>query len=171
MKGFIQSIFLALFLLSCSRPTKLKVGDAAPDFSSKDQDGKVVTLSSFKGKKVILYFYPKDNTPGCTKEACNLRDNYDLLQKDGYTVLGVSSDDEASHRTFKSQFNLPFTLIADVDRSIHDKYGTWVEKERGGEKFMGTSRVTFIIDEKGFISEIIDNVNPGIHSMQILKEF
>ncbi|MBO9701897.1 MAG: thioredoxin-dependent thiol peroxidase [Sporocytophaga sp.] len=171
MKGFIQSVFLTLFLLSCSRPTKLKVGDVAPDFTSKDQDGKIVTLSSFKGKKVILYFYPKDNTPGCTKEACNFRDNYELLQKDGYTVLGVSSDDEASHRIFKNQFRLPFTLIADVDKSIHEKYGTWVEKERGGEKFMGTSRVTFIIDENGLISEIIDEVIPSAHTEQIRKEF
>lgn len=171
MKGIIQSIFLALFLLSCSRPTKLKVGDTAPDFSAKDQDGKVVALSSFKGKKVILYFYPKDNTPGCTKEACNLRDNYELLQKDGYNILGISTDNEASHKIFKSQFSLPFNLIADVDKSIHEKYGTWVEKERGGEKFMGTSRVTFIIDEKGLISEIIDEVIPGAHTEQIRKEF
>ncbi|WP_081671025.1 thioredoxin-dependent thiol peroxidase [Sporocytophaga myxococcoides] len=171
MKGLIRSLIIVLFFVSCIRPTKLKVGDVAPDFTSKDQDGKVVTLSSLKGKKVILYFYPKDNTPGCTKEACNLRDNYELLQKEGYTVLGVSPDDEVSHRTFKNQFNLPFTLIADVDKSIHQKYGTWVEKERGGEKFMGTSRVTFIIDEKGFISEIIDEVVPGAHTEQIRKEF
>ncbi len=171
MKRFIKSIILALFLLSCSRPAKLKVGDAAPDFAGKDQDGKIVTLSSFKGKKVILYFYPKDNTPGCTKEACNLRDNYELLQKDGYTILGVSSDDEASHKVFKNQHALPFTLIADVDKSIHEKYDTWIEKERGGEKFMGTSRVTFIIDEKGFISEIIDDVIPDAHAEQIRKEF
>ncbi len=164
-------IILVIFFLSCSRPAKLKVGDTAPDFSGRDQDGKAVTLSAFKGKKVILYFYPKDNTPGCTKEACNLRDNYELLQKDGYTVLGVSPDDEASHQGFKSQFGLPFTLIADVDKSIHEKYGTWVEKERDGKKFMGTARVTFIIDEKGFISEIIDDVNPGAHTEQIRKEF
>ncbi|GAL87144.1 thiol peroxidase [Sporocytophaga myxococcoides] len=171
MKAFIQSIILALFLLSCSRPAKLKVGDAAPNFSGKDQDGKTVTLSSFKGKKVILYFYPKDNTPGCTKEACNLRDNYDLLQKEGYTVLGVSADDEASHKTFKRLHALPFTLIADVDKSIHEKYGTWVEKERDGKKLMGTSRITFIIDERGNISEIINDVTPGAHTEQIRKAF
>jgi peroxiredoxin Q/BCP len=170
MKAY-QLIIFFLFFLSCSRAAKLKVGDVAPDFSGRDQDGKTVTLSSYSGKKVILYFYPKDNTPGCTKEACNLRDNYELLQNNGYTVLGVSSDDEASHKIFKSQHSLPFTLIADVDKSIHEKYGTWVEKERDGKKFMGTSRVTFIIDEKGFINEIIDDVNPGAHTEQIRKEF
>jgi peroxiredoxin Q/BCP len=157
--------------MSCNKPAKLKVGDVAPDFTGRDQDGGEVSLSSFRGQKVILCFYPKDHTPGCTKEACNLRDNYDLLQKDGYTVIGVSPDDETSHKLFKVQYNLPFTLVADVDKSIHEKYGTWIEKERDGKKFMGTARTTFLINEKGFISEIIEDVNPAAHAEQIRKEF
>jgi thioredoxin-dependent peroxiredoxin len=147
----------------------LKAGDKAPDFTSKDQDGKPIKLSGFKGKKVVLYFYPKDNTPGCTAESCNLRDNYQLLQKQGFVVLGVSSDDEKSHRKFIEKYNLPFPLIADTDKTVHGKYGTWVEKSMYGRAYMGTARTTFVIDENGVITEVIDKVKTGDHTSQILK--
>ncbi len=147
----------------------LKVGDVAPDFSVNDQQGDPVKLSDFKGKKVVLYFYPKDNTPGCTAESCNLRDNYQALQKAGYEVLGVSKDDEKSHQKFIDKFDLPFTLLADTEKDIHEKYGTWVEKSMYGRKYMGTARVTFLIDEKGIIEEIIEKVKTKDHTAQILK--
>ncbi len=147
----------------------LKIGDAAPDFNVNDQHGKPVKLSDFAGKKVVLYFYPKDDTPGCTAEACSLRDNYNQLQKAGYVILGVSSDDEKSHQKFIKKFELPFALLADTDKQIHEKYGTWVEKSMYGRKYMGTSRVTFVIDEKGIISEIIEKVDTKDHASQILK--
>jgi peroxiredoxin Q/BCP len=149
--------------------TKLKVGDAAPDFTGKDQDGKQISLSDYRGKKVILYFYPKDNTPGCTAQACNLRDNKDALAKEGYEVLGVSTDDVASHKDFSSKYSLPFSLIADTDKTINEKYGVWVEKERDGKKFQGTARTTFVIDEKGVITNIIDKVETKDHASQVLK--
>jgi len=148
---------------------ELKVGDAAPDFSVNDQSGNLVKLSDFKGKKVVLYFYPKDNTPGCTAEACNLRDNYEALQKAGYEILGVSSDNEKSHQKFVDKFELPFTLLADTEKEIHEKYGTWVEKSMYGRKYMGTARVTFIIDKEGKIEEIIEKVKTKDHTAQILK--
>ena len=147
----------------------LKVGDSAPDFSVNDQDGNPVKLSDFKGKKVVLYFYPKDNTPGCTAESCNLRDNYEVLQKAGYEVLGVSKDNEKSHQKFINKFELPFTLLADVEKDIHEKYGTWVEKSMYGRKYMGTARVTFLIDAEGKIEEIIEKVKTKDHTSQILK--
>jgi thioredoxin-dependent peroxiredoxin len=163
---FCLAIFVTGTVLS---QTKLKTGDKAPDFTAKDQDGKQISLSDYKGKKVILYFYPKDNTPGCTAQACNLRDNKEVLEKEGYTVLGVSTDDEASHKDFSSKYSLPFSLVADTDKSINEKYGVWVEKERDGKKFMGTARTTFIIDENGMITKIIDKVETKDHSSQILK--
>ncbi len=147
----------------------LKVGDIAPDFNVNDQDGNPVTLSDLKGKKVVLYFYPKDNTPGCTAESCNLRDNYQALQAAGYEVLGVSTDNEKSHLKFIEKQNLPFRLLADVDKQIHNKYGTWAEKSMYGRKYMGTLRTTFIIDEKGQIEEIIEKVKTKDHTAQILK--
>lgn len=149
--------------------SKLVIGNKAPDFTGKDQDGKQITLSSYKGKKVILYFYPKDQTPGCTQEACNLRDNIGVLSEEGYEVLGVSTDDVASHKEFQEKYNLPFSLIADVDKSINQKYGVWIEKERDGKKYWGTARVTFIIDEHGTITNIIDKVDTKEHASQILK--
>lgn len=147
----------------------LQVGDAAPDFAVNDQSGSPVKLSDFKGKKVVLYFYPKDNTPGCTAEACNLRDNYQALLKAGYVVLGVSKDDEKSHQKFIDKFDLPFPLLADTELDIHEKYGTWVEKSMYGRKYMGTARSTFIIDENGKIEEIIMKVKTKDHTAQILK--
>lgn len=149
---------------------KLHTGDKAPDFKVKDQDGNDVILSAFKGKKVVLYFYPKDMTPGCTAEACNLRDNYKLLRKEGYEVLGVSTDNEKSHQKFIAKEKLPFRLLADTDRSLHEKYGTWIEKSMYGRKYMGTARVTFVINEDGRIEEIIEKVDTRGHASQILKK-
>ena len=146
---------------------KLKVGDKAPDFSAKDQDGKTITLKKFLGKRIVLYFYPKDDTPGCTAQACNLRDNYSQLLKEGYVVLGVSSDDEASHKAFQEKYSLPFSLVADTDKSINQAYGVWVEKEKEGVKYMGTARTTFVINEKGIIERIIDKVETEQHTQQI----
>lgn len=146
----------------------VKNGQLAPDFAGKDQDGNTVSLSQFKGKKVVLYFYPKDDTPGCTAEACSLRDNYDSLTQAGFTILGVSADDQQSHKDFKSKYNLPFTLIADTDKTIANKYGVWVEKERDGQKFMGMARTTFIIDEKGTVVGRIDKVDTKEHAKQVL---
>ena len=147
----------------------LKQGDKAPDFTVNDQNGNPVSLSDFKGKKVVLYFYPKDNTPGCTAQACDLRDHHDDLQKDGYEVLGVSSDSEKSHQKFIEKQNLPFTLLADTNKEIHEKYGTWVEKSMYGRKYMGTARVTFLINEEGKIEEVIEKVKTKEHASQILK--
>jgi peroxiredoxin Q/BCP len=149
---------------------KLQVGDKAPSFSAKDQDGNVVKLSDLKGKKVVLYFYPRDMTPGCTAEACSLRDNYKVLQKQGYEVLGVSTDTEKMHQKFITKESLPFRLLADPERELHALFGTWVEKSMYGRKYMGTARVTFIIDEKGIIEEIIEKVDTKNHAAQILKK-
>ncbi|MEM0941646.1 MAG: thioredoxin-dependent thiol peroxidase [Bacteroidota bacterium] len=147
----------------------LKSGDQAPDFESKDQDGNTIKLSDYKGKKIVLYFYPKDNTPGCTAESCNLRDNYEALQAQGYEVLGVSQDGEASHQKFITKHELPFKLIADTDHTVHEAYGTWGEKKMYGKTYMGTLRSTFLIDEKGKIKEVIEKVKTKDHSSQILK--
>jgi len=147
----------------------LEAGDKAPDFKVKDQDGNEVSLSDYKGKKVVLYFYPRDNTPGCTAEACNLRDNYSDLQNEGYEILGVSTDDEKSHKKFIEKQNLPFKLLADTEKEIHEKYGTWVEKNMYGRKYMGTARKTFLIDEEGKIEEVIGKVKTKEHTAQILK--
>lgn len=149
---------------------KLKPGQKAPDFLSKDQDGKPLSLKDFEGKKLVLYFYPKDMTSGCTAEACNLRDNYKSLQQKGYEVVGVSTDSEESHRKFIAKEKLPFRLIADTDKSVHQAYGTWVEKSMYGRKYMGTARVTFIINEDGIIEDIIEKVDTRNHAAQILKE-
>ncbi len=149
--------------------TTLKSGDNAPQFESVDQDGNSIKLSDYKGKKVVLYFYPKDNTPGCTAESCNLRDNYDQLLKNGYVVLGVSTDNEKSHRKFIDKYELPFPLVADTDKSVHQLYGTWGEKSMYGRKYMGTFRTTFVIDEEGKIEEVIEKVKTKDHTSQILK--
>lgn len=146
----------------------LTPGTKAPDFKTTDQNGNVVTLSGLKGKKVVLYFYPKDMTPGCTAEACSLRDNYQALKKAGYEIFGISSDDEKSHRKFIEKEKLPFSLLADTDKSVHGKYGTWVEKSMYGRSYMGTARVTYIIDESGTIAEVIEKVDTKNHAAQIL---
>ncbi|MFC6098715.1 thioredoxin-dependent thiol peroxidase [Olivibacter domesticus] len=146
---------------------ELKEGDKAPAIKAKNQNGEVIQLKDFTGKKVILYFYPKDNTPGCTTEACNFRDNYQSLLKDGYEILGVSIDNEQSHQKFISKFELPFNLLADEDKKIVEDYGVWVEKNMYGKKYMGTARTTFIIDEKGIIKYIIKKVDNQNASQQI----
>ncbi|HBH22127.1 MAG TPA: thioredoxin-dependent thiol peroxidase [Cytophagales bacterium] len=148
---------------------ELNTGDKAPDFNAKDQNGESISLSDFKGKKLVLYFYPKDNTPGCTAEACNLRDNYEALQKAGYEVVGVSQDDEKSHQKFIDKQSLPFRLIADTDHKVHEAYGTWGEKSMYGKKYMGTLRTTFLIDENGVIEEVIQKVKTKDHTAQILQ--
>lgn len=147
----------------------LQVGNPAPDFSAEDQNGNLVKLSSFLGKKVVLYFYPKDDTPGCTAQACNLRDNYESLLKNNFIVLGVSGDDVKSHKKFADKFNLPFPLVADPDKKINESYGVWKEKSMYGRQYMGTMRTTFLIDEQGIISEIIDKIKTDDHTTQIIK--
>lgn len=145
----------------------LEVGAKAPAIKAKNQHGETVQLADFKGKKVILYFYPKDNTPGCTTEACNFRDNYQALLKDSFEVIGVSIDSEQSHQKFINKFELPFTLLADEDQKIVNDYGVWVEKNMYGKKYMGTHRTTFVIDEKGIIQHIIKKVDNKNATQQI----
>ncbi|ARU56620.1 alkyl hydroperoxide reductase [Oleiphilus messinensis] len=146
----------------------LAVGDKAPDFSAKDQNGDTLTLSQFKGKKVVLYFYPKDSTPGCTAQACNLRDNHSTLTEEGYVVLGVSTDSEKRHQNFIGKYELPFPLIADTDQKVHELYGTWQLKKTFGKEYMGTVRTTYVIDEQGTITDIIKKVNTKDHTAQII---
>lgn len=146
----------------------LSQGDKAPNFTSKDQNGNTISLDQFKGKKVVLYFYPKDNTPGCTTEACDFRDNYQGLKAKGIEVLGVSVDDEKSHQKFITKYDLPFTLIADTDKAIVEAYGVWAEKSMYGKKYMGTNRTTFIIDEQGNIAHIISKVDTKAATAQVL---
>ena len=147
----------------------LKEGDKAPAFSGKDQNGKKVALSELKGKKVVLYFYPEDDTPTCTVQACNLRDNYALLKKQGFEVIGVSPNDEKSHKKFETKFNLPFTLLADPDHAIINKYGVWGEKQMFGNKYMGVHRTTFVINEKGIISKIFLRPRNKQHAEEIVE--
>ncbi|WP_316813194.1 thioredoxin-dependent thiol peroxidase [Pedobacter heparinus] len=149
--------------------SELKEGQKAPSFSAKDQNGNTVTLAQFAGKKVVLYFYPKDDTPGCTAEACDFRDNYQGLTAKGYVVLGVSVDDEKSHHKFITKHNLPFTLLADTDHKIVQAYGVWAEKNMYGKKYMGTVRTTFIIDEEGNIAHIIKKVDTANSTAQVLE--
>jgi peroxiredoxin Q/BCP len=146
----------------------LNEGGKAPGFTAKDQNGKTVSLSNFKGKKVILYFYPKDDTPGCTAEACDFRDNYQSMLSKGFQVIGVSTDDEKSHKKFETKYSLPFPLVADTDKSIVEAYGVWVEKNMYGKKYMGTARKTFIINADGVIEKIIDKVDTKNASQQVL---
>jgi peroxiredoxin Q/BCP len=146
---------------------QLKQGDNAPDFTVNDQNGKTVSLHDFKGKKVVLYFYPKDDTPGCTAEACNLRDNFSDIKKLGVAVLGVSTDDEKSHKKFEEKFSLPFTLLADTDKKIVNEYGLWGEKKFMGKTYMGTTRATFLINEEGKVDHIIEKVDTKNHTEQI----
>jgi peroxiredoxin Q/BCP len=148
--------------------TTLKEGDKAPAFTAKDQNGKEVSLADYKGKNVILYFYPKDDTPGCTAESCDFRDNYQSLLGKGYEVIGVSTDDEKSHKKFETKYSLPFTLIADSSHEIVEAYGVWVEKNMYGKKYMGTARTTFIIDAEGIIKHVIAKVDTKASSQQVL---
>jgi thioredoxin-dependent peroxiredoxin len=149
----------------------LNEGDIAPDFTTKDQSGKEVKLSDFRGQRVVLYFYPKDDTPGCTKEACSLRDSYDIFTEKDIKVLGVSNDDEASHQKFISKFSLPFDLLADTEKEIVNAYGVYGEKNMYGKKYMGINRTTFLIDEEGKIKKIFKKVNVDEHADEVLKAF
>jgi peroxiredoxin Q/BCP len=149
--------------------SELKEGQKAPEFTAADQNGNVVTLQQFEGKTVVLYFYPKDDTPGCTAEACDFRDNYQGLLAKGIIVLGVSVDDEKSHQKFATKHNLPFTLLADADKKIVEAYGVWGEKNMYGKKYMGTHRSTFIIDTDGNISHIIKKVDTKNSTAQVLE--
>lgn len=146
----------------------LNPGDQAPAFSAKNQNGETISLSDFAGKTVILYFYPKDDTPGCTAEACSFRDNYEALLAKGYVVIGVSTDDEKSHTKFVNKYNLPFNLIADTDKNIVEAYGVWIEKSMYGKTYMGTARKTFIINPEGKIAHIIEKVDTKNSSQQVL---
>ena len=148
---------------------ELKEGDKAPGFNGKNQDGNRISLSDFKGSPVILYFYPEDDTPTCTIQACNLRDNYALLRQKGFVVLGVSPDDEKSHQKFEKKFSLPFTLIADPEHKIIDKYGVWGQKKLYGRTYMGLHRTTFLIDGKGIIRKIYLRPKNKAHAEEIVK--
>lgn len=150
--------------------TVLKEGDKAPVFSGKNQNGETINLEDFKGKKVILYAYPKDNTPGCTAEACNLNDNYDNLSANGFVVIGISPDSEASHQKFINKHNLQFNLIADTEKEILQLYNAWGEKKMYGRTYMGVLRKTFIINEEGMIEKIIEKVKTKDHTNQIYSE-
>jgi len=146
---------------------KLKIGDKAPDFKGKDQNGKEICLHDFSGKKLVLYFYPKDNTGGCTAEACSLRDSYSDFQNCGYEILGVSPDSEKTHTGFIAKYDLPFALIADTDKTVATAYGAWGEKKMYGRAYMGILRTTFVIDENGFIENIIEKVDTKNHAQQL----
>ena len=150
-------------------PTHLKEGYKAPSFTATDQDGNKISLADFKGKKIVLFFYPEDDTPTCTIEACNLRDHYPLLQKNGFVVLGVSPDDEKSHTRFIKKFDLPYTLVADPNKKIIEKYGVWGKKNLYGREYMGLHRTTFVINEKGVISKIFLRPRNKAHAEEILK--
>jgi len=147
----------------------LKEGDKAPVFKGIDQNGNKISLADYKGKKVVLFFYPEDDTPTCTIQACNLRDNYALLKQHGFVVIGVSPDDAKSHKKFEKKFNLPFTLIADPKHSILEKYGVWDQKQMFGHKYMGVLRTTFVIDEKGVIRKIFLRPKNKAHAEEIIK--
>lgn len=149
---------------------KIEIGDKAPDFKGLNQDGKEVKLSDFLGKNLILYFYPKDSTPGCTAEACDLRDNYQMWQSKSYEILGVSPDSQKSHQKFIEKYNLPFDLISDTEKEILIAYNAWGEKSMYGKKYMGVLRKTYVINSKGIIENIFEKVKPKEHSNQILNE-
>ena len=149
--------------------SKLKIGDPAPAINSVDQNNEQITLEQFKGKKVVLYFYPKDMTPGCTVQSCNLRDNYKELLAKGYVVLGCSADSPARHVKFIEKYDLPFSLISDEEKKVVEDYGVWALKKFMGKEYMGINRTTFIIDEKGIIEDIIQKVNTKEHTSQIIK--
>ena len=148
-----------------------KEGTTAPAFKTTDQNGESVSLKDLRGQKVVLYFYPKDDTPGCTKEACSFRDAYSKFKKQKITVLGVSPDKETAHKKFETKYQLPFTLLADTDHSIAEAYGVWGEKKFMGRTYMGVHRTTFLIDEKGKIKKIFEKVKPEDHASEVLEAF
>ncbi|MBA3320557.1 MAG: thioredoxin-dependent thiol peroxidase [Pyrinomonadaceae bacterium] len=149
----------------------IKEGDTAPDFSTRDAQGKPVKLSDYRGQNVVLYFYPKDDTPGCTKQACSFRDANTTYEQENIKVLGVSLDDEQSHQAFAQKFNLPFTLLTDTEHSVADAYGVYGEQTWGDKKFMGVARKTFLIDKEGRIKKVFDKVNVEQHADEVLQAF
>ncbi len=149
----------------------IETGDKAPDFTGKNQKGKDVSLSDYSGKKVVLYFYPKDDTPGCTKQACSLRDGFSELMVNNIEVIGVSADTGESHQKFIKKYDLPFTLLADTDKEIINKYGVYGEKNMYGKKFTGIKRTTFLIDEEGIVKKIFKRVKTAEHADEVLKAF
>ena len=149
----------------------LREGDAAPDFEARDAEGNTVKLSSFRGRRVVLYFYPKDDTPGCTKEACSFRDSFAEFRRHGIEVIGVSTDDEKSHRRFAEKYSLPFRLLADTGHSVADLYGVYGEKQFMGRRYMGILRKTFLIDEEGRLRKVFDKVKVDEHAAEVLKAF
>ena len=149
----------------------LNEGDAAPDFESRDAEGNAVKLSDLRGRRVVLYFYPKDDTPGCTKEACSFRDSFAEFGRRGIEVLGVSTDDERSHRKFAEKYSLPFTLLADTDHRVADLYGVYGEKQFMGRNYMGVTRRTFLIDEEGRLRKVFDKVKVDEHAGEVLQAF
>ncbi|WP_340115082.1 thioredoxin-dependent thiol peroxidase [Maribellus mangrovi] len=149
--------------------TSLKVGDKAPEFEGVNQNGEKISLKDYAGKKLILYFYPKDNTPGCTAESCNLNDNYDAWLEKGFEVVGVSPDSQKSHQNFISKFGFRFNLISDTEKEILEAYGAWGLKKMYGKEYMGVLRKTFVIDENGVIQEIFDKVKTKDHTNQIIE--
>jgi len=148
----------------------IEIGEIAPDFTLTDQNGSLHKLTDYKGRKIVLYFYPEDDTPGCTKEACSFRDNFKAFREKGIEVLGVSIDDESSHTKFRDKYKLPFNLLADTDKEVVEKYGVWVEKNMYGKKKWGIARKTFLIDEDGRISHIFNKVNTDIHADEVLNK-
>jgi peroxiredoxin Q/BCP len=149
--------------------TTLKAGDTAPKFSTQNEKGETISLDQLKGKKVVLYFYPKDDTPGCTAEACSLRDHYAKFEEQGYVILGVSPDKEAKHQKFIEKYNLPFSLLVDTEAEIMKAYGVWGPKKFMGKEYIGVHRTTFIIDEQGVINKVIEKVDTKNHATQILN--
>ncbi|VAV82692.1 Thiol peroxidase, Bcp-type [hydrothermal vent metagenome] len=148
--------------------TTLKIGDKAPNFKSKDQDGNTISLTDYKGKKLVLFFYPKASTPGCTMEACNLRDNYERFQSLGYEILGVSADSEKRQTNFRNKYNFPYPLLADEDKAVINAYKVWGPKKFMGRTYDGIHRTTFVIDENGIIEQIVTKVKTKAHSEQLL---
>ena len=151
--------------------TELKIGDSAPEFTLPDSEGKKHSLKDYKGKKVALYFYPKNDTPGCTAEACSVRDNFSKLEKEGIVVIGISTDDQASHKKFSQKYNLPHILLCDTEKEVVQKYGVWGLKNNYGKVYWGTNRLTFLIDEEGKIVHIFTKVNTKEHAREILETF
>ena len=148
--------------------TTLKIGDKAPNFTAKDQDGNTISLNDYKGKKLVLFFYPKASTPGCTMEACNLRDNYERFQSLGYDILGVSADSEKRQSNFKNKYHFPYPLLADEDKTVINAYNVWGPKKFMGRTYDGIHRTTFVINENGVIEEVITKVKTKTHSEQLL---
>ena len=167
----ISLYFLLIINANSQEIDMLKIGDKAPEIISIDQNGEKITLKQFKGKKVVLYFYPKDMTPGCTMQSCNLRDNYTSLLDKGYVVLGCSADSPSKHQKFIEKYDLPFPLISDESKEVLNAYGVWGPKKFMGRVYDGISRTTFVIDEKGVIVNIIVKVNTTNHASQILENF